>query len=35
LLLLGAAITAILALALDGIVATGSRQWMLRHGGLA
>ncbi|POR47496.1 osmoprotectant transport system permease protein [Paraburkholderia eburnea] len=35
LLLLGAAFTAILALVLDGIVATGSRQWHLRHGGVA
>ena len=34
-LLLGAAFTAILALVLDGIVATGSRQWLLRHGGVA
>jgi osmoprotectant transport system permease protein len=34
LLLLGAAFTAILALLLDGIVATGSRQWLLRHGGV-
>ncbi|WP_322047598.1 ABC transporter permease [Paraburkholderia sp. J67] len=35
LLLLGAACTAILALLLDGILATGSRQWRLRHGGVA
>lgn len=34
-LLLGAAFTAILALVLDGIVATGSRQWLVRHGGVA
>ena len=34
-LLLGAASTAILALALDGVVATGGRQWLVRHGGVA
>ncbi|HKT95070.1 MAG TPA: ABC transporter permease [Paraburkholderia sp.] len=35
LLLLGASLTAILALALDGIVAAGSRQWLVRRGGIA
>ncbi|MBN3797989.1 ABC transporter permease [Burkholderia sp. Ac-20392] len=35
LLLLGASLTAILALVLDGIVAAGSRHWLARHGGAA
>ncbi|MFD1561669.1 ABC transporter permease [Paraburkholderia silviterrae] len=35
LLLLGASLTAILALVLDGIVAAGSRQWIVRRGGAA
>ncbi|MDR3098762.1 MAG: ABC transporter permease [Paraburkholderia sp.] len=35
LLLLGASLTAILALVLDGIVAAGSRQWQVRRGGAA
>ena len=35
LLLLGASLTAILALVLDGIVAAGSRHWLARHGGTA
>ncbi|MGS0894346.1 ABC transporter permease [Burkholderia stagnalis] len=35
LLLLGASLTAILALVLDGLVAAGSRHWLARHGGIA
>ncbi|KAF1040022.1 MAG: Osmoprotectant import permease protein OsmY [Burkholderia lata] len=35
LLLLGASLTAILALVLDGIVAAGGRHWLARHGGAA
>jgi len=35
LLLMGAASTAIIALALDGMVAAGGRRWLLRHGGVA
>ncbi|QBR02809.1 ABC transporter permease [Paraburkholderia pallida] len=35
LLLLGASLTAILALVLDGLVAAGSRQWIVRRGGVA
>ncbi|AOI89376.1 ABC transporter permease [Burkholderia pseudomultivorans] len=35
LLLLGASLTAALALALDGVVAAASRHWLARHGGAA
>ncbi|CAB3785975.1 Osmoprotectant import permease protein OsmY [Paraburkholderia caffeinitolerans] len=35
LLLLGASLTAVLALVLDGAVAAGSRQWQARRGGAA
>jgi osmoprotectant transport system permease protein len=33
LLLMGAGSTAIVALALDGLIAAGSRHWLFRHGG--
>ncbi|NIF75975.1 ABC transporter permease [Paraburkholderia sp. Cy-641] len=35
LLLLGAAFTALIALALDMLVAAGNRQWLIRHGAVA
>ncbi|MBN3801642.1 ABC transporter permease [Paraburkholderia sp. Ac-20336] len=35
LLLMGAAFTALIALALDMLVAAGNRQWLIRHGAVA